>query len=50
MKVIIIIVCIIFLVFGSAFSIQKFLNKGTDDLVNNLEDLKNEVENNNIYC
>ena len=48
MKEVIIIISILIIVFGSAVIIQNFLNKGTDELVGKLEDIKGSVEKKNV--
>ena len=48
MKEVTIIISILIIVFGSAYLIQSFLNKGTDELVGELENLKKEIKNQNF--
>ena len=48
MREVVIIISILIVVFGSAFLIQNFLNKGTDELVGKLENIKTNVEKEDI--
>jgi len=48
MKEILIIISILILVIGSAFAIQNFLNKGTDELVAKLEEMKKDIKEDNF--